>query len=205
MKTFFDAPHLNDFIDPVRLSVDPVRKFPIRQDLTAIEYSIRFVQRSEYFRPAPLGIICPDDPKALLFDESDPVANEHGLVEFTRHFATIPANREEFETGSFNFPGFKNSSDEILRENFSQIVVFKTVYTYQYATNPDNEISLDSRFNVIDQNGSRSDYVSPSTIPSLANYITEKDAGNYLQSEDTEVERWRGNIWEIRNKFVRAK
>ena len=205
MKTIFDAPHLNDFIDPIRISVNPVRKFPIRQDLTAIEYSIQFVQRAEYFRPAPLGIVCPDDSKAFLFDESDPTINDHGLVEFTRHFATVPATREEYITGSFNFPGFKNSSDEILRENFSQIAVFKIVYSYKYTNQPGDEISLDSQFGVIDQNGSRSEYLTPTTIPSLASYITERESGLYLQSEDSEVERWRGNIWEVRNKFVRAK
>ena len=88
-------------------------KLSIRQDLSAIEYQIDYVQRMEFFRPSALGIHCPDDNRARLFNETNPKGMKNGLVEFTRSFATIPETRYEFEPGSFTFIEYQDSDGNV--------------------------------------------------------------------------------------------
>lgn len=205
MKTFFDAPHLNDFIEPIRISRSPRKSFPIRQDLSAIEYQIDYVQRMEFFRPSALGIHCPDDNRARLFNESDPKGMKNGLVEFSRSFVTIPATRYEFEPGAFTFIEYQDSSGNVTRTQFAEQVVFRVRYSYIYSENPESDLSLKNKYSAIDENGSRVYYVSPSTSPSSADYLTLIGSGSYIQAEASQIERWRGNIWQIKDQEIKAK
>jgi len=205
MKTSYDAPHLNDFIEPIRITKAPRKSFPIRQDLSAIEYKISFVQKAEFFRPSPLGLIFPDDPRARMINESDPSSTDHGLVEFSRTYMTTPSTRYEFEPGSYTFPEFRNTSDEIYRESFAIQVVFRVKYSYIYSENPGEDFTLLDKFSSIDSNGSRVGYISPRTTPDSASYLTMIRSGSYIQAEQTLVERYKGNLWQIRDLEVRAK
>lgn len=205
MKTFFDAPNFNDFIEPIRISRTPRKSFPIRQDLSAIEYQVDYVQRMEFFRPSALGIHCPDDNRARLFNETNPKGMKNGLVEFTRSFATIPATRYEYEPGSFTFIEYQDSSGNVTRNQFAEQVVFRVKYSYIYSENPEQDLVLQTKYSTLDENGSRVYYVSPSTTPSSADYLTAVNAGSYIQAEASLVERWRGNIWQIRDQQIKAK
>lgn len=205
MKTIFDAPDLNDFVEPIRISRTPRKSFPIRQDLTSVEYEIDYVQRSEFFRPSSLGVHCPDDVRARLFDESNPKAMKNGLVEFTRSFATIPATRYEFEPGSFTFIEYQDSSGNVTRNQFAEQVVFRVRYSYIYSEDPEQDLDLGIKYSSINENGSRVYYVSPTTTPSSAEYLTAISSGTYIQAEASLVERWRGNIWQIRDQQIKAK
>ena len=205
MKTFFDAPHLNDFIEPIRITKTPRKSFPIRQDLSAIEYKISFVQKAEFFRPSPLGLIFPDDPRARMVDESDPSSTDHGLVEFSRTYMTTPSTRYEFESGSYTFPGFRDSAGETLRDSFSIQVVFRVKYSYIYSEFPGQDLTLQDKFSSVDSNGSRVGYISPQTTPDSATYLTMIQSGSYIQAEQSLVERYRGNIWQIRDLEIIAK
>ena len=207
MKTFFDAPHLNDFNDPIRITRTPRKNYPIRQDLSAIELEIDYVQKAEFFRPAPLGIVCPDDSRARLFNETNPSNLNNGLVSFTRQFCTTPATRYEFENGSFTFPGIKPTSDSAvqLQAQFTRQIVLKVEYSYLYTTDPENDLVIQNQFQITDPNGSQVLFLAGDTSPSSAEYATLKDQGGYIQATETEFTRWRGNVWEMVNKFVLAR
>ena len=205
MKTFFDAPHLNDFIEPIRITKTPRKSFPIRQDLSAIEYKISFVQKAEFFRPSPLGLIFPDDPRARMTDESDPSSTGHGLVEFTRTYMTTPSTRYEFESGSYTFPEYRDSENETIRESFTIQVVFRARYSYQYTEDPGQDLVLQDKFSSLDVNGSRVGYISPTTTPDSATYLSMTQSRTYIQAEQSLVERYKGNIWQIRDLEIISK
>lgn len=205
MKTYYDAPHLNDFIEPIRVTKSPRRSFPIRQDLSAIIYEIDFVQKSEFFRPARLGLNFPDDPRARLVDESDPKGTDHGLVQFSRTYMTTPSTRFEFEPGSFTFPEFKDSTGSTTRQSFSLQVVFRVKYSYIYTESPGDDLIINEKFSAIDENGSRVNYISPLTTPDSANYMSRIQSGDFIQAEQSLVERYSGNIWQIRDLEVQIK
>jgi len=204
MKTIHDAPHLNDFADPIRVSVSPQKSFPIRQDLSAIDYRIEYAQRSEFFRPAPLGLVCPDDYRAKLYTESDPTDLGNGLVTFSRSYSTTPGIRYEFENGSFTFPAIRStsSSASVIRSNLSRQVVFKVQYSYTYTDDPEGDLVVSNQFQPIDENGNFVSFIASDTIPTSAEYQTKREAGEYIQATETEFSRWKGNIWELKNKLV---
>ena len=206
MKTIHDAPHLNDFQDPIRVTINPKKRFPIRQDLTAIEYDVTFAQRSEFFRPSKLGIRCPDNPNARLYAETDPADIQGGLVQFTRSFSTIPATRVEFEKGTFQFPELRSvSTEDPYRASFSAQVIFKIIYSYIYTEDPENDLVLEREFRPTDTNGAFVDFVASDTSPNGAEYQTKIAQKDYINSAETDVARWRGNIWQMKNFLVVAR
>ena len=207
MKTFFDSPHSDEFVDPIRISVTPIKTFPIREDLSAINYSIEYAHRIELFQPSPLGIKCPDDPKAILVNESNPINEGNGIVKFTRTFSTIPADRDEFETGTFVFPSFKDfsSSTTNRRGTISRNGVIKVTYSYIYTTDPENDIILTDQFSPKDGSGNECNFIANDTTPNFADYIFLVNSGGYLQAKQTEISRWMGDIWQMKNQFVKAR
>ena len=206
MARIFDAPNNDDFIAPVRLSVEPRPEYPFRQDLTAVLYRIRYVQRAEYFVPAALDLTCPDEPAAFLVEESHPPPPKEGLLQFTRTFATVPAERTEFSSSSFGFPAYKanTAATEVIRETFTRTVVAKVVYSYLRTTNPGDDLTFVSAFQCLDSSSNVCDFVASDTTPTLTAYQADVTAGNYLQSVETKIKRWKGNIWQMENRKVKA-
>lgn len=207
MKPFFDSPHSDDFVDPIRVSVTPIKTFPIREDLTAINYSIEYAHRVELFQPSPLGMKCPDDPKAILVGETNPMNEGNGIVKFIRTFSTIPSNRNEFETGTFIFPSFKDrsSSTTTRRTTISRNGVIKVSYSYILTTDPENDIILTDQFSPKDASGNDCNFIATDTNPTFPDYISLVNSGGYLQAKQTEISRWMGDIWQIRNQVVKAR
>lgn len=204
--TIFDAPYLNNFVDPVRLTKTPKKSFPIRQDLSAIVYEIEYVQQDEFFRPAPLNLLCPDNNKAFLVDETRPKKMQNGLVQFFRKFATIPATRKEYGTGNFTFPSFKNLSTDgsTTRTSFTRSVIVSIELSYIQTTDPLNDISLQTEFEVTDGNGNIVKFVAGDTTPSLQEYQVKVQNQEEIQTQQTSISRWMGDIWEIENRKVVA-
>jgi hypothetical protein len=206
MKTFFDSPHGDEFIDPIRISVSPKRSFPIREDLTAIIYSIEYATREELFQPSSLGIECPDNPLAFLVSETDPVNDGNGIVKFSRKFATIPSTRFEFETGTFTFPSFKDftSSTTNSRSTIIRNGVIKVEISYVHTTDPESDINLIEQFTPKDSSGNNCNFISSDSSPTFPEYMTMISTGEYLQIKQSEISRWLGNIWQIKNNLIKA-
>jgi len=205
MRTF-DAPGGGDFASPIRLTVTARKSYPFRQDLTAILYAIDYVQRAEYFIPAPLDLTCPDDPDAFLVAESNPRTRRDGLARWTRTFSTVPANRTEYAGGSFAFPAYKTDSDStaFLRNTFTQGVVAKVVYSYVRTTDPGADLTITGRFQPVDDADNVCNFVASDSTPTRSTYAGYVSAETYIQSQETAVARWRGNIWQETNRSVVA-
>ena len=207
MKTIFDAPYLNDFVDPIRLTASAKKSFPIRQDLSAIEYSIEFVQQERFFKPAPLNLQCPDDYRAFLVEESTPARMNHGLVRFVRKYVTTPATRTEFSSGNFTFPAFKNLSADsaTTRSSFSRQVVIKVEFSYLRTENPLDDLTISTQFAPVDASGNSCSFIATDTTPTLAEYQAKISAGEFIQSKETSISRWQGDIWQLENRMVKAQ
>lgn len=206
MARTFDAPSDDSFISPVRLTKDPRKVFPFRQDLTAILYLEDYVQRAEYFQPLALDTPHPDIPTAYLVTETNPTTRSDGLFRFTRTFATIPATRTEFEKSGFNFPAYKTdtATTSFLRPNFTQGVVAQVVYSYVKTTDPGTDLTITEQFHPLDSSANKVNFVASDSTPTRSVYAGYVTAGTYIQARETEISRWMGNIWQQRNVKVKA-
>ena len=206
MSRTFDGPNNDDFISPIRVTVNPVLEYPFRQDLTAKLYKIDYVQRAEYFVPLALDTTCPDESTAYLVNESNPGPTGGGLVRWTRTFATVPATRTEFSTTSFSFPAFRTDADstDTLRPGFTQTVVSKVEYSYLLTTDPGSDLTIATQWQPLDPSSNACNFVASDTTPTKATYEGYISGGTYLQSAETAVARWMGNIWQMENRKVKA-
>ena len=202
----FDGPNQDDFISPIRVTVNPVLEYPFRQDLTAVLYNIEYVQRAEFFVPLALDTTCPDEPSAFLVSESNPTSDGGGLVRWTRTFATVPATRTEFATTTFSFPAYRtnaNSTDS-LRSGFTQTVVAKVEFSYLRTTDPGTDLTIATQWQPLDPSSNAVNFVASDTTPTRSTYEGYVTGGTYLQSAETTVARWMGNIWQMENRKVKA-
>jgi len=206
MANTFDAPNDDGFTSPTRLTLTPRKEFPFRQDLTAVIYSDDYVQRAEYFVPLALDTPHPDFPTAYLVEETNPATGEDGLVRFTRKWSTVPANRTEFQQGGFSFPAYKTDSADtaLLRNGFSQSVVGKNVFSYLLTTDPGADLTITGIFQPLDADSEKVNFVASDSVPNLSTYEGYVSAETYIQARETEVSRWMGNIWQMRNVTVKA-
>ena len=206
MITIYDSPNSDDFISPIRLSVTPRLEYPFRQDLTAILYRIEYVQRSEFFVPAVLDLTCPDNSSAFLVEESNPSQKKDGLCQFTRTFATVPALRTEFSSSSFAFPAYKNLSADaaLLRSGFTRTVVAKVEYSYLLTTDPGTDLTFAAQWEPLDASSNVCNFVATDSTPDKATYEGYVSAETYIQSKETKIKRWKGNIWQMENRKVKA-
>ena len=206
MSIIFDSPNSDEFISPVRLTITPRLEYPFRQDLTAILYRIDYVQRAEYFVPAALDLTCPDNSSAYLVEESTPRQKGNGLCRFTRTFATVPAGRTEFSSSSFAFPAYRTLSADAtnLREAFTRTIVAKVEYSYLLTTDPGTDLTFAQQWEPLDASSNVCNFVANDSTPTKTVYEGYVTAGTYLQSKETKISRWKGNIWQMENRKVKA-
>lgn len=82
------------------------KTFPFEGDTASYISTQKFIQLAANFEPLPLNSPDPDDPTAFLVSESERSDLGGDLVEWTRTYARVPSDRNEFETYSYGFPGF---------------------------------------------------------------------------------------------------
>ena len=206
MPNTYDAPGGNDFRFPVRITVEPRISLPINNDPTAILYVDEFVQRPSFFEPMALDAQHPEKADAFLVDESNPKLEDSGLFRWLRTYATIPADRDEFEQTSFSFPAYKtdSSTPSTERGSFTQSVVGKVSFSYKLTTDPIGDFSILEKFHPLDVNSNKAPFVASDTTPTLVSYQAAVTAGNFIRSQETELSIWRGNIYQAKNFQVVA-
>ena len=238
MARTFDDPNGDNWATAVRLTDPAIQSFPFEQDLTAILYFIEYVQNPSNFTPLALDTVNPDVATAYLVEETNPRLRRDGLVTFTRIFATVPADRTEFATGSFAYPAYKTDSDStsFLRPTFTQTSVVKINYVYTRTSDPGADLTITQKFRPLDSSSNKVNFVASDTTPTLVeyqNYVSGTPGGailkedgdkilledgvdallmesggvgtaTYIQSKETRVRRWKGNIWETATRYVYA-
>lgn len=207
MAITYDSPDSDNFKTPVLLSKQPKLEFPIRQDLTAKIYVEEYCVRPDYFVPAPLDLPHPIHVNAYLITETNPQRmGTGGLFKFQRRYATVPSDRIEYATTNFSFPAYKTTSatDAELRASFSETCVAKIFYSYKLTADPTEDLVFSPKFQPLDASGNAQNFVASDTTPTKTEYekfVTDK---TFIQSAQTAVSRWKGNIWELQDIKVKA-
>jgi hypothetical protein len=207
MAITYDSPGGDNFKNPVQMTRDPRLEYPIRQDLSAMIYVEDYCQRPDYFVPTALDTPHPVHVDAFLIAETNPKPlSSGGLVKFTRRYATVPGNRTEYTTTNFSFPAFKATSATAteLRAAFSETCVAKVLYSYKLTSDPTQDLVFSPKFQPLDADENACNFVADDTTPTKAAYEADVAAGVFIQSAQTKVRRWRGNIWELQNLQVGA-
>ena len=78
------------------------------------------------------------------------------------------------------------------------------VYSYKLTTDPATDLTLAAQFQPLDASSNAVDFVANDSTPTKEAYELDVAAGEYIQANATEVSRWQGNIWQMRNLFVKA-
>ena len=207
MSITYDSPASDNFKSPILLTKEPRKEYPIRQDLTAVVYLEDYCQRPEYFVPMALDTPHPVHVGAFLIAETNPrPLSTGGLVKFTRRYATVPANRTEYATTNFSFPAYKATSAATteLRASFSETCVARVLYSYKLTSDPSADLVFTAKFQPLDSASNLCNFVAGDTTPTKADYESDVAGGVFIQSAQTKVRRWRGNIWELQNQQVAA-
>lgn len=165
--------------------------YPIEGDLTAILVIRTYQGPLSSYTDGTLGTADAVYTSALFVEQGPLEPLDGGQVRYTRTFATVPANRTEFESLAFRYPGF-DSLVETPRDPFTATVLQTVTHTYSYTTTP-TSISLDSPFTYPDN------YLTDDSDPTAAEYVA-------LTTLTTEcvLRRYYGNIWEKITKTIPA-
>lgn len=207
MGITYDSPGSDNFKNAINLTKDPRLQYPIRQDLTARIFVEDYCQRPDYFVPMALDTPHPVHVDAFLIAETNPKPmSSGGLVKFTRRYATVPADRIEYTTANFSFPAFKATSATTTEQRaaFSETCVARVLYSYKLTKDPSLDLVFEPKFQPLDKDGNACNFVASDTTPTKADYEAQVTAADYIQSAQTKVRRWRGNIWELQNFKVVA-
>ena len=207
MSLTYDAPAGDGYKTPILLTINPNLNYPFRQDLTAKIYSEQYCQRPDYFTPLALDTPHPVHVNAYLVNETNPrPMGSGGLFKFTRYYATIPATRTEFQTTNFAFPAFKSTSASTseLRGTLTETCVAKVIYSYTLTNDPTNDLVFTPKFQPLDSSSNKVNFVASDTTPTKTAYETKVSAEEYINSQQTKVSRWKGNIWQLQDIKVKA-
>ena len=206
MSIIYDAPNGNAFEFPVQLTVNSRIQLPIKVDPSALVYIEQFVQRPQFWEPLALDTQHPTHAGAYLVEETNPKLEDSGLFKWLRTYATIPGDRDEFETTSFGFPAYKvdSDSDNTERSQFTQSVVGKVSFSYKLTTDPIADFTIEPIFHPVDASSNKVRFVASDTTPTRTSYEGDVTAGNFIRSKETEISRWRGNIYQAKDFLVVA-
>lgn len=174
---------------------------------------------------------------AYLVRESPQEDIDGGLVKWTRTYAQVPANRDDYESYSFQFPGLLGTglppynqywiALDDGRDPFTQVAVCRVRSEYflcatgeTYETPSDIPILTGIKFTLESNTDARIDYLLADATgywsdsdPSKEEWIalaaggtgigTGSNAGEFIP-EDSTVERWMGNIYCRKTRYLKA-
>ena len=208
--------------------------FPIEGDITAKLIEQDFMIAFSSFAALALGTAHPTIGSTYLVSESPLQDMGGGIALWTRNYATVPAARDEFETFNYKFPGLLSDSgtnppynqywvaSDDGRDPTTKTVISRLRHDYTYTTTPAASITiltaqvftLDSNTNaVIDYLLPAGDYWSDSN-PTKEEWVALVAGGSGIGSgaaagefiaEDSSIERYMGNIWVRKTRYVKAQ
>ena len=84
---------------------------PIERDITAKIVEQDFMVAYGSYTPLALDTAHPTVTTAYLVKEAGHTQIGNGIIQFTRVYATIPANRDDYDTFTYTFPGLYSTGD----------------------------------------------------------------------------------------------
>ena len=206
------------------------KSFPIEGDNSSFIVEQDFVIAIGSFSPLALNTAHPTYTTAYLVKESPLQDLGAGIMRWTRTYAQIPATRDDYETSVYRFPGFLGagtppySQYQIAvgdqRDPFEKSCVTRVENEYFLCAAGQTYVSPDLipiipatkyHFDGIENN--LVDYLvdhttnpfATETVPSLPDYLAMITAGDEVVVEDSRVERWMGNIYVRKTRYVKAQ
>ena len=206
------------------------KSFPFDGDNTSFIVEQDFMVALASFTPLALDTAHPTYTDAYLVKESPLEDLGGGIVRWTRTYAQIPASRSDYGTFAYQFIGFLGTGtppysqydvqvgdqrDPILKKVQSRILseyfLCATGQTYE---TPDLIPVIPAQKYTFDgaPNNPITYLVDPSinpaateTDPNLPDYLSMIDDGDEIVAEDSDIERWMGNIYVRTTRYVKAQ
>lgn len=203
--------------------------FPIDGDITAQIIEQDYIQLAANFAPLALSTPHPDIATAYLVGESPLEDLGGGVVRWTRTFATIPANRSDYESFTYRFPGILGDYNPPYnqywvtdpgdgRDPRTDTVTSRMAYEYflcevgqTYETADDIPIIEAQEYTLVGNNNAVINYLLAEGVypddstPTKEDYLAAIAAETEIVAEDSAVSRYRGNIFQRVTRYVKAK
>jgi hypothetical protein len=206
------------------------KSFPFDGDNASFIVEQDFMVLFSSFSPLALDTVHPSIAAAYLVKESPLQDLGGGVARWTRTYAKIPSSRSEWSTITFNFPGYfgtrlppyfqyyERIGDE--RDPWTATSVCRVLSEYflcatgqTYETPQDIPIISRQLFTLDGRPDQPIDYLVNQTTnpllsatePTLPEYMALVAAEDEIVAEDSTIERWMGNIYERKTRYVIAK
>lgn len=159
------------------------------------EYTLTYVQWANTYTDATIGATDGNAPGAYLVEQGPVQRIGAGCVQFTRTFAEVPTTWAQPQQTAYTFPGLTLGSGSTWQPYGTRkpITLFATAtvtHTYSQGSAP----TPDTVFVVTDQ-GNVVDYIGTAD-PALGGILTSPSAEPATYTISSDVQLWRGNIWE---------
>ena len=196
MAITYDAPSTNWQTASETTAVARVI-YPIPQNTSAIIYERDYVQNQANWAPTALDTADGTYTSAFLVEETPPQQISGTLVSWTQRFATVPSDWINYEMMAYTFPGYYGDPTETdYRAPLAAVAQVKITLSYTKTTDPFANISIPSqKFQSVDDDGVRLDYVDDSSTPTYTAYDSDVSASNEITATDSTMSRYLGNIW----------
>lgn len=176
-----------------------------------------FVQTMTSFAALAIGTAHPTQANYYLVEETAPQPIGCGVGRWTRVYAKVPETHSEYQSYGFNWIGFAgvfgaNVETVSGREREVKDVMSRIQYDYYlvgtptYPT-PDDIPLIDEQKYYVSAVAQSVEYIfdgSPSSTPSLTAYLALVAAGSEIVAVASEAERWKGNIYVRKTRYVTA-
>lgn len=176
-----------------------------------------FMQFVANFAALDIGTDHPTVADYFLVEETPPQVVGLGVCRWTRVYAKVPETHNEFQSFGYNYIGFSgifgtNVATVTGRERQVLMVNSRIQNDYflagsaTYPTAKDIPGIIEQRYYMVSPT-LRVEYISdgaPSSTPSLTDYIALVTAGAEIVAEPSQLERWRGNIYLRKTRYVPA-
>ncbi|MGC3961332.1 MAG: hypothetical protein QM813_26415 [Verrucomicrobiota bacterium] len=203
--------------------------FPIDGDTSARIIEQDYIQLASSFAALALNTPHPTIATAFLVGESPLEDLGAGVVQWTRRFATVPANRDEFESFSYRFPGLLGASNPPYnqywvtepgdgRDPRVDTVSSRLAHEYflvgagqTYTTPSEIPVIESQQYTLVGNDNVSINYLLAAGVypddstPTKEDYLTMIASEDELVAEDSRISRWLGNIFVRITRYVKAK
>lgn len=203
------------------------KSFPIPGDNTSFIVEQEFMQLFANFTPLALNTAHPTFTTAYLVQESPLQDLGGGVAKWTRTYATIPAQRNEYEMFAYQYIGIYGyvlaqggsvTTEVDGRERFTESSLSRVQHDYflcasgqDYETPADIPVNAAQAYYQSADSTLVTDYLTDSppfttaSSPTLTAYLALVSGGDEIVAEESRLTRWMGNIYERTTRYVIAK
>ena len=171
----------------------PIDEIPFPTDPKPYVYRQRYQQYRENFLPLALDVAGPFG--GVHVGESKFHNEGAGIISFEREFALVPDLRNEQESFVYPYQIWATGASGGIEE-FPRTVQSRLQFDYLQTTNPELSIELPRAPKIID--------VFNTLVPQNGFPLDGFTEDQEILAEDAVYKRWKGNIYERRQRFIKV-